>query len=686
MTAHAGIVRTLIGRAARRGRIIAALYGATCGVAIAIVLAAGARFRAGVPPWTVSFAIALVGAAVATLLRREPRTRTALRLERTAPTARNVIVTAVELLDGSVRAGETAVARVLQDAARVAGTLDVRRAYPMRRPITTFAASVLLWSAVTAARAAGPVVGGSRDSGGLGDIVVTVIPPRYAGDPARTVKNPERIEALEGSTIRLDFARSADTVAIETLSGVVPVTSTGAGVRAEFVADTNGFVVVSSRAADAPHGQRRLIPVTVRADERPRVRITAPGKDLFYPDTRHTVNLGVQASDDIGPASLSIRYTKVSGSGEQFTFTEGTVPVQVARADARKWTATGALALEGMHLEAGDVIVYRAVATDAHPGVPPAESDAFIVEITTPGAVAAEGFAADDQRDRYGISQQMVILKTERLIAQQRSMNADSVAASAQLIAAEQRAVRAEFVFMMGGEVAEDVLNAVSLTELNEESEARGEEDIAAGRLANKGRLEIVRAIRSMSQASAALGTADLSRALTQERAALESLQSAFARARYILRALTQRERLDDTRRLTGVLVGAARSARPVPSATESPRTAALVRALRDVSQVSGEREFSAAAAGRLADISRELLASAPGAAELERVVTQLGAAASAIGAGRSSAARTAVDSASQLLVRSLRARRPAAPLTVRSAGMNRLDGALTDALRGKNP
>src|SRR5688500_9810009 len=151
----------------------------------------------------------------------------------------------------------------------------------------------------------------------------------------------------------------------------------------------------------------------------------------------------------------------------------------------------------------------------------------------------------------------MVVVKTERLIARAGSLPADSLQGEALAIAAEQRAVRAEFVFMMGGELAEEVLAAAGITDLDETAEAEAEEDIAAGRLANRGRTALVQAIRSMSRANSALIANDLRKALAEEKAAVTHLERAFSRTRYILRALTLRERLDLSRRLTGELSSA---------------------------------------------------------------------------------------------------------------------------------
>jgi hypothetical protein len=114
---------------------------------------------------------------------------------------------------------------------------------------------------------------------------------------------------------------------------------------------------------------------------------------------------------------LKLHYTRVAGSGENFTFTEGDVPVEITRASDRGWTARASWPLGPLALEPGDMLIYRGVATDRRPGAPPAESNALIVEIAAPGALPSEGFAIDDRQDKYAISQQMVIVNTERLLA-----------------------------------------------------------------------------------------------------------------------------------------------------------------------------------------------------------------------------------------------------------------------------
>jgi hypothetical protein len=293
--------------------------------------------------------------------------------------------------------------------------------------------------------------------------------------------------------------------------------------------------------------------------------------------------------------------------------------------------------------------VYRAVATDGRPGAPPAESDSWVVEITAPGAVAMEGFAVDDERDRYALSEQMVIMKTEQLAARRAAMSSEAFADEAQGLAAEQRRVRAEFVFMMGGELADA---GVDTGELHEEAEAVGESDLAAGRLANQGRADLLRAIRSMSLAATSLNTAALAPALADERAALAALQRAFARSRYILRTLTERERLDLSRRLTGVLAALVRDARPIATAPDNPRLAGLRRALAGIATLAG-------------------------------VAARLTEAAAAIAAGHQADTRVLLDRAATDLAAALRAELTDAPRRQPTPDAGRLDGLLADALRG---
>src|SRR5204862_1427515 len=113
----------------------------------------------------------------------------------------------------------------------------------------------------------------------------------------------------------------------------------------------------------------------------------------------------------------------------------------------------------------------------------------------------------------------------------------------------------------------------------NEEVEAEQSNELQEGRLQNRGQRDLRTATLAMSQAEKLLTAANTADGLVAERAAVAALQRAFARNRYILRALATRSQLDATRRLTGNLSGA-RDWRRTPANAPINRRAALLQDL----------------------------------------------------------------------------------------------------------
>ena len=407
-----------LARAARRLALIAAMRGAAAGLAGAAVLAM-LSWRAGSRPvptlivMVVITAMTMISAYV--LARRRPGT--AMRIERRAPACRNIIVTASELLARPDRVRDYIGARVCHDAATRIRQLDLVQLFPIRRTVLLLAAAAVLsaGSIALAFRSAAPGLAGAKavdaSAARLRHFEVVITPPQYTGRPVETARNPSELTVLEGSRVRVTVTADAASVALDTTSGSVAMVTTAAGTfSGEFTTVADGFLAVQPSAPDGRTGERHLVGLVVTPDRPPAVRLTSPGRDLFLPDGTGVVDVAVEASDDLALQSLTLKYTKASGAGENFEFKDGEVPVTLARKTDQVWTASVRWALASLALGPGDLIVYRGVASDRRPGAPAVESDAFIIEITAPGAVASEGFAIDDQKDRYALSQQMVIV------------------------------------------------------------------------------------------------------------------------------------------------------------------------------------------------------------------------------------------------------------------------------------
>lgn len=714
-------LRAFLDRASMRLVWIYAAEGAAIGLGAAFALALLELPPRSATALGVGLALctATIGAFIRIVRANVSGRDIAKRLEARAPHCRNIVVTAEELtrtaarrtvgtnrralsLDSNAEAASEALLEaptyvadvVIADAVRIVRTLDLATLFPARNAILALSITALLIG-LTAARDTRPMRTASRAvrrtvpaaTVAIENVEITVTAPLYAAQAPRTIRDVARVDALMGSRIRLRVRASADSLVVQTLRGTRTIASSSAELfTVDIPADQDGFVTLIPRAQRGREGAHRLIGISVRSDQLPHVRIAAPGRDLFLKDARRTIELGIEADDDLGLASLRLRYTKVSGSGERFTFTEGEVPLNITRTSPRAWKASGAFRLDALGLGPGDMVVYRAITTDRRPGAQAQESDSFIAEITAPGSDAASGFSIDADQERYAISQQMVILKTQRLIARRATMPPDSANAVAQEIAAEQRKVRAEFVFMMGGEMADAPDPSGSMMDLNEEAEAEGEADIAAGRLANQGRMALTRATRYMSRAATTLTTMDLATALTSEKAALAQLEQAFSRTRILLRALSERERLDMTRRLSGTLTDARSNRRGTSTPPLDARNAALFRVLTDIATVVREtgngRIADGTSAARLAVLAEAVLRVDPSSKVLQKVASRLSEAATLLAKAQRDRAQQQLDSATVALATVVRSNVPSVPPMVSSFSRRQLGGALGDALR----
>jgi hypothetical protein len=362
------------------------------------------------------------------------------------------------------------------------------------------------------------------------------------------------------------------------------------------------------------------------------VRVTVPGRDLVYAGGNPRISFDARATDDYGLRSLALHYTKVSGSGEQFEFKEGEIPLTLTRASAREWQGGAARSLDELDLKEGDMLVYRAVAADERPGDGSASSDAFFIEISKLGVAAGDAFTLPEEETRYALSQQMLIIKTERLHQRRAAMAAEELADAALNLAVEQRMIRAEFVFMLGGEVQDEEVEAEQSTELQE------------GRLRNRGQRDLRAATIAMSQAEKLLTGTNTTEALVAERAAVTALQRAFARDRYILRAFASRANLDPARRLTGDLKDASGWARTRAPAPENRRAAQL----QDVMAGLGAflRDGASLGPARAAVLARQALAVDPESVALRRAATELQRLASTWATTTADARRRTVDAA----------------------------------------
>ena len=602
------------------------------------VSVAGAAFAAACV--LTSMSIALIASAIALLVMLVrgislSNAGAATLVERQVGSLDNLLITAAELAENPRPVRPEILDELHRQVSARVGGVDPARVVPLLQPLAVGTA-VIVGCVVVASIGSksiraelDAISAGSSPAGATAGVTVRVTPPAYTRRKPQLVNDPVQISVIAGSSIHVDAA--------------------GTVVREWVATKSEG---VELRVAGGPP---KFLLVNVVPDAPPVLRVVTPGKDTALAEPKGNVAITLESRDDLGLSSLVLRYTKASGGGENLAFTEGEIPLRLDRRSDQHWNAQASLALESLSLSDGDIVVYRAIARDINPGGSPVQSEQYLIEIGRNAQIADAGFSLPTEEKKYAISQQMVIYKTEQLL---KSRPADSLERS-RGIAIEQRMVRAEVVFLGGGEVEDELEEAAKSDELTE------------GRLQNTGRAEMLRAINAMSRAEAQLNDGRAAEALVFERQALASLERALDRRRYFLRTLPDRSRIDPSRRLSGERREARSWSRdqrlaPVSDAIESAR-----RVMRELALASVD------GAGVDAALAARLTAVDPNAAGLQRAAVALASASS--DEARRLAAQTAMQALTAHVLRSVPAATPV------DLGNAVLGGVLADEL-GRRP
>ena len=541
----------------------------------------------------------------------------------------NLVVTAVELRERARPIRAEIRNEILRQADARLGRVDLARVVPLRQPLAVMLSVAIGVTAVLALDSGAGVVAPQAISAGLqastpgiDSMTVHVTPPWYSERGIETIVGPVQITVMAGSRVTLVIASAAEGVVAE-MAGQPPLMleRKATGFSGQWLADRSTAVAV--RPAGGEGRDARFLSVIVVPDSPPVVRVPVPGKDLAINGTKGRITIEADAEDDLGLASLSVKFTKASGGGESLTFTEGEVPLAMTRLNHRHWRGRAEWVLDGLDLSDGDVLVYRAIARDRNPNGTPVHSEQYLVEVGRLSGAVGAGFALPAEEKKYAISQQMVIYKTEQLIASAKGKGLPNRSLGEgwleqnQLLAIEQRMVRAEVVFLGGGEVQDEV------------EEAAHSHEVAEGRLENTGRAEMLRAINFMSQAEAQLNDGKAREALVLEREALRSLERAFDRRRYFLRTLPDRSRIDTTRRLTGNLKDArpwTRDRRLTGAPLALAQQRALMHDLAAAANTSGEVTAQGGVEGD-ASLAARVAALDPAATSLQQAAVALASA-----------------------------------------------------------
>ena len=389
----------------------------------------------------------------------------------------------------------------------------------------------------------------------------------------------------------------------------------------------------------------RSVTLEPRPDSAPSVVLELPAHDSVLPGIPRTIQLSATGRDDIGILSGWFELIVSSGSGETFSFRNGVLGRTTANG-ARELHLAAALRLDTLGLKPGDMLHLRAVVRDANPAsdAEMGSSETRTLRIFRAGdgdSVAVEAALPPDV-GRGEVSQRMLIMLTEALVRQERTLAQPARLTESRSIGRDQTRLRkrvGQIIFMRltgapGGEdeeaeaqadtvsPGEALLRAAGAAEVTEEAE--GGPIIGINRL-------LLEAYNAMWDAERRLAIGEPREALPPMRIALAAIQRARAAERLYLRGRPPAVTLDVARiRLTGKREG-------IDPSVRSPRSSAIATMLER--QTRFHRALELLERDRTAAVDTLMLLRVEALADKPEIATALQSAIAELRAGRDATA-----------------------------------------------
>ena len=284
---------------------------------------------------------------------------------------------------------------------------------------------------------------------------VRIVPPAYTGLPARFSDSLD-IRAPQGSRIEWTFAFSPDpqAAAVQLVGGQrLPLAQGADGWTGALRLDVPSLYRLEAQGMRGALPAHRLEPIT---DEPPQVRVIAPasGLDTMRPGQR-SWRIVFEASDDYAVDTLArLTVTTAIGEGENVRFAERTQTVR-GIGDPRRRRFVIDLPLTAYGLVPGsDLVAQLTVADTRSPGPQVVRGPGVILRFPAPRPAEAEGLdlMAKQQMPAYFRSQRQVIIDTEALVRQRRSLSADDFLVRSDTIGVDQRLLRLRYGQFLGEE------------------------------------------------------------------------------------------------------------------------------------------------------------------------------------------------------------------------------------------
>lgn len=287
---------------------------------------------------------------------------------------------------------------------------------------------------------------------------VRIIPPAYTGLPPRYSDSLD-IRAPQGSRIEWTFAFDPEpaAAAVQLVGGqAIPLARGDEGWTGGLRLDIPSLYRITAEGLAAQQPAHRLEPI---ADEPPQVRVIEPASGLAtMRPGQSSWRVVFEAADDYAvSASARAAITTAIGEGENVRFAERSIAV-TGTGDPRRRRFAINLPLGGFGLRPGSDLVVQLTVADTREGAPQVVRGPGVIlryPAPKPAEVAGLDLMAKQQMPAYFRSQRQVIIDTEALIRQRRSLSADELLVRSDTIGVDQRLLRLRYGQFMGMEAEE---------------------------------------------------------------------------------------------------------------------------------------------------------------------------------------------------------------------------------------
>ncbi len=285
--------------------------------------------------------------------------------------------------------------------------------------------------------------------------------PRYTTMGARTTTTMD-IKALIGTRVtwQLEYNQEVKSVSLQSTAKEYPMTLEENTYTKSITLSNSGFYNFKFEALDGTVYTSDLYSIEVVQDEEPTIEI----KNLeqftsFDFDAPKTVNFNTKITDDYGIAQAHIIATVSKGSGESVKFREEQLPFDTTLIKGSKTTTLPKqIDLDQLALEPGDELYFYVEASDYKeptPNISRSETYFATIKDTVSYEFGVEGTLGVDRLADYFRSQRQLIIDTEKLIRQRKTLPTKDFKFKSNELGYDQKSLRLKYGAFMGEESEE---------------------------------------------------------------------------------------------------------------------------------------------------------------------------------------------------------------------------------------